>query len=374
MKQSQDGAVFVPVLQTRKPQRDHHHHRICMTKGKGFGAIKEIENEEISTRMMQSLERFMRSYPSVWDEASVEHLLVEIADTRYANLQNSEAEERLQTIINRVLVPVANIMGSEQGFMTSERQKIQEATMALQRVQKECQLALGDLKQEHDHSRKDLKELAKSLEEHRMAAYEAGKNLAAKEKQIQDLLQKQRNLLIRLVTGGPSEFLRWAREEIEASGMENLSKELEQAWGCPEKEQLVSDQGSDTATPEREFSKQEPMWRSALGVVGMEVLQQVTESYDSVFKSPLSIPFVIPRFWIGIAKRMTSITISTVFASPRPISTFEIEDEKKLSKLSSTWNDVQDETSPCLTTSTVTSDYVHAYLTTSTVDSDSVHA
>lgn len=77
MKQSQDGAVFLPVLQTRKPQRDHHHHRICMTtKGKGFGAIKEIENEEISTRMMQSLERFMRSYPSVWDEASVEHLLV----------------------------------------------------------------------------------------------------------------------------------------------------------------------------------------------------------------------------------------------------------------------------------------------------------
>jgi len=81
VKSSQN--VGLAVVQTRGkathnlPQRDHH--RMWMAKGpspKGLSEIEEIENEEVSIKMMQSLERFMRSYPAVWSESSVQHLLV----------------------------------------------------------------------------------------------------------------------------------------------------------------------------------------------------------------------------------------------------------------------------------------------------------
>jgi len=42
----------------------------------GLGEIAAMKNEEVSIEMMQSVERFMRSHPSVWSESSVQHLLV----------------------------------------------------------------------------------------------------------------------------------------------------------------------------------------------------------------------------------------------------------------------------------------------------------
>lgn len=328
MQQTRSKASF------NLPQRDHH--RMFMAKGvspKGLGEIGEMENEEVSIKMMQSLERFMRSYPSVWSELSVQHLLVEVADTRYASLPNGEAEERLRTIINRILVPIANIVEEEQGFIVVERQKIRDATLVLHTVQEECHLALADLKQEHDLSRRDLKELAKALEENRMAAEETGRKLASKEKQIQEIQQKQRNLVIRLVCGGRPEFLRWAREEIQSRNLVDLSKDLEHTWGVPyqvEGHMFNSDQYLNNSpaneSPEtslRNWIDHKPSdksflhnWMSAtvklLCVVGLEVLEQAGESFDRV-KGPLSIPFVIAGFWIGIARRMTLLAVATLF-------------------------------------------------------------
>ena len=43
---------------------------------KGLCEIEEIGKEEAFIKMMQSLERFMRSHPEVWSEPSVQHLLV----------------------------------------------------------------------------------------------------------------------------------------------------------------------------------------------------------------------------------------------------------------------------------------------------------
>ena len=76
----------------------------------------------------------------------------EIGDTQYAHSENCEAEERLHTVMMRMLVPMAKIMEAEQESMKVERQKIQEATVALQKVQEECHHALIGLTKEHERS------------------------------------------------------------------------------------------------------------------------------------------------------------------------------------------------------------------------------
>lgn len=47
---------------------------------------------------------------------------------------------------------MAKIMEAEQGSMKVEKQKMQEATLALQRVQEECHHALLDLTKQHNRS------------------------------------------------------------------------------------------------------------------------------------------------------------------------------------------------------------------------------
>lgn len=180
-----------------------------------------------------------------------------------------------------------------------------------------------------------MKELAKALEENRMAADEAGRKLAAKEKQIQEILQKHRNLIIRLVCGGPTEFLRWAKEEIQSCGLVDLNKELEHAWRFVpdqmEDKMLMSDQYSNNSPAKADSPETSPTsWIDykdgdksklhnltsvtvkLLCVVGLEVLGQVGESYATV-KGPFSIPSVIAGFWIGIARRMTYLAVATLF-------------------------------------------------------------
>lgn len=65
---------------------------------------------------------------------------------------NIGSEERLQAVIMRMLVPMARIMEVEQQSVMEERLKIQEATLALLRVQEECQHALADVTNEHERS------------------------------------------------------------------------------------------------------------------------------------------------------------------------------------------------------------------------------
>ncbi|XP_024367881.1 uncharacterized protein [Physcomitrium patens] len=304
---------------------------------KGLCEIEEIEKEEVSTKLMQSLERFMREYPAIWSESSMQHLLVEIADTQYASSSNSVAEERLHTIIMHILVPMAKIMEAEQGHMKAERQKIHEATLSLQRVQDECNNALLALTQEHDRSA-------------RIAAEQAGRRLTEKEKQIHGMLQKQRDTLVRLVCGGPRRFLHWAREEIQFHGMVELEKDLEQVWysisralyheenttpNAPECSSCTSyEQGKDEAAQTNravfkngEKSSTLPMSMTDLAVnllslVVSEIWQQTLESYERV-KSPFSLPCAIIGFWFGIAARMTYLALVTlcpqvVFRGPYP--------------------------------------------------------
>jgi hypothetical protein len=63
---------------TCKSPRDHHHHRMwkAPSSPKGLGEVEQIDKEEVSIKMIQSLERFMRAYPAVWSESSLQHLLV----------------------------------------------------------------------------------------------------------------------------------------------------------------------------------------------------------------------------------------------------------------------------------------------------------
>lgn len=142
------------------------------------------------------------------------------------------------------------------------------------------------------------------------------------------MLQRQRNLMIRLVCGGPPEFLTWARREIQSCGLIDLNKELELAWGrqiIPDPA-LIHDQCSNNSlareSPEMPWIDHEdgdkPCFRQwanvtvkLLCVVGLEVLGQVGESYGMV-KGPLSIPAVVAGFWIGIARRMTFLAVATL--------------------------------------------------------------
>ncbi|KAG0594921.1 hypothetical protein M758_UG122500 [Ceratodon purpureus] len=314
---------------------------------KGLGEIEEIGKEEVSNKMIQALERFMMAHPAVWSESSVRHLLVvesspqlvgflfhEVADTRYA----SEAHEHLQTIINRILVPMAKIMEAEQEVMMAERQTNHQATLVLQRAREECHHALEAMKQEHDRSAKDLEELQKALDENRAAAEEAGKKLAAKEKEIHDMVEKQRNLVTRLVCGGPTVFMEWAREELQSHGLaDQFDEELWHTWQLAmavpdqvEDRMLVPDECSSNSyakTPQYEDSSlrsNQSIGKSSakptlpaswsvklLCLVISEVGRQMEESYDRV-KSPLSLPSVVAGFWIGLARRFTYLAVSSL--------------------------------------------------------------
>ncbi|KAG0577750.1 hypothetical protein M758_5G170700 [Ceratodon purpureus] len=328
---------------TCKSSRDH---RMWKALGsKGLCEIEEIGKEEAFIKMMQSLERFMRSHPEVWSEPSVQHLLVEIADTQYARSENSEAEERLHTVIMRMLFPMAKIMEAEQGSMKIEKLKMQEATLALQRVQEECHHALLNLTMQHNTSAKDLEELGKALEANRLAAEEAGRKLAERENQIHLMVQQQRDLVVRLVCGGPSEFIKWAREEIESQGLGDLDKELEQSWWpftrvpdhsddekmlmdlMPDPECSITisskEEGSTCQTPNQDVYKDtdkapfavtsvKNLSTKVLYLMVTETFRQVEESYRSV-RGPLSLPSAVAGFWMGLAGRMTCLAIVTLF-------------------------------------------------------------
>lgn len=272
----------------------------------------------------------------------MQHLLVEIADTHYARSENREAEARLHTVIMRMLVPMVKIMEVEQESMKVERQKIQEATLALLRVREECQRALVDFTQEHARSARDLEELGKALEENRLAAEEAGRKLTEKEKQIHVMLQQQQDLVVRLVCGGPTEFLKWAREEIQSQGLVDLDSELEHAWWpitrvttrdhkdeeeektpmpnfAPEcstpKEQEENKTTSTNCSNNQFVYSEKPSLSTStmtlLCVVVSETFQQMVESCGRV-KGPLSLPSAIAGFWMGLAGRMTYLAMVTL--------------------------------------------------------------
>ena len=66
---------------TYKPSRDYRMWKAVASKG--LCEIEEIDREE---KTMQSLERFMRAYPAVWSESSVQHLLVVLFRLFFSNL------------------------------------------------------------------------------------------------------------------------------------------------------------------------------------------------------------------------------------------------------------------------------------------------
>jgi len=191
-----------------------------------------------------------------------------------------------------------------------------------------------------------------ALEENRIAAEEAGRKLTEKENQIHLLLQQQRDLVIRLVCGGPTEFLKWAKEEIQSHGLVDLHSELEHAWyhhnetlnpeapKCSKELRNTSDSlvvpayiktlfvqdPTSMTTGERETSSccnlfgykdsEKPaltkLMMSLLCVAVSETLQQMVESYRRV-KGPSSLPSAVAGFWIGLAGRMACLATVTMF-------------------------------------------------------------
>nr|PNR53798.1 hypothetical protein PHYPA_007473 [Physcomitrium patens] len=344
---SQD--LGLTLLQPRKhagkaPCKSQRDHRIWRTSTlKGLGEIEVIDKEEVSIKMMQSLERFMRAYPDVWSESSLQHLLVEIADIRYSSSQNCEADERLQTIINQILVPTAKILEDERGFMMVEREKIQEVNLALQRAQEAYHHVCADLKEEKDRSARYVEELGKALEENRAAAEEAERKLAAKEQQTNDIIERQKDIILRLVSGEPSGFVQCEREAIQTYGLVHLEDALkhilqqsssvshqvenkilfsvDQISECSSSSEnergnadfqikrLVHEDGDKPALPISLTNLSVKL----LGLVVSEVFQQMMESYGRV-RSPLSVPWAIAGFWIGLTYRMIYLVVTTLFS------------------------------------------------------------
>ena len=179
---------------------------------------------------------------------------------------------------------------------------------------------------------RDLEELGKALEENRLAAEEAGRKLAEREKQVNLMLQKQRDLVVRLVCGGPSEFVQWAREEIQSQGLGDLEKELEQSWWPITR--VVGDQIDEDMMPAPECSGKEEdgAYQNQYGyedgdmsitsvknvsvkllcLMVTETLRQAEESYGTL-RGPLSLPSAVAGFWMGLAGRMTCLAIVTLF-------------------------------------------------------------
>lgn len=191
---------------------------------------------------------------------------------------------------------------------------------------------------------RDLEELGKALEANRLAAEEAGRKLAEREKQIHLMMQKQRDLIVRLVCGGPSEFIQWAREEIESQGLVDLDKELEHSWWpftrepdhnddekmlnlmpdpecsitisskeedstCQTQNQYVYEDGDNSSFP---VTSVKNLSRKLPCLMVSETFRQMEESYGSV-KGPLSLPSAVAGFWIGLAGRMACLAIVTLF-------------------------------------------------------------
>ena len=238
-----------------------------------------------------------------------------------------------------------------------------------------------------------MEKLRKALDENRVAAEEAGSKLAAKEKQIQDMVDKHRKLIVRLVCGGPTAFMEWAREELRLLGLSSdLDDEFARAWRIAttvpdqvEDKMLISDQFSDnspanasrhessairsgqtsTAGYEESAKPELPIsWTNLsvklLGLMFGEVFRQMEESYDRV-KSPFSLPSVVAGFWLGLARRFTYLAVASLLpqlvsmersaASPPGVesplqeqpsifpvttSSFSISEELPVSQLSST--------------------------------------
>lgn len=188
---------------------------------------------------------------------------------------------------------------------------------------------------------RDVEELQAALDENRVAAEEARRKLAAKEGEIHALLEKQRNLLIRLVCAGPTAFIEWAREEMQSHGLtDELENDLERAWRLAmtmpdqvEDKMLIPDQCSSTMHANASLHENSSIrsngsvnnysakpalptsWTNLsmklLCSVGSEVISQMEESYDRV-KSPLSLPSVVAGFWIGLARRFTYLALSSL--------------------------------------------------------------
>ena len=190
---------------------------------------------------------------------------------------------------------------------------------------------------------RDMGELVKALEENRLAAEEAGRKLAEKENQIHLMLQKQRDLVVRLVCGGPSEFLRWATEEMQSLGLVDLDKELQHSWWpntrvsdrndgdevlnsmpasecsttfsakekkiCETLNQYIYEGGDKSCFPATSLKD---LSIDLLCLVISETFRQMEESYESV-KGPLSLPSAVAGFWMGLAGRMTCLALVTLF-------------------------------------------------------------
>lgn len=183
---------------------------------------------------------------------------------------------------------------------------------------------------------RDLEELGKALEENRLAAEEAGRKLAEKEKQIHLMLQKQRDLVVRLVCGGPSGFLKWAQEEIQSQGLVDLDKELEQSWRVPSHDddkvltpmpapedrtvqplnQYVYEGGDKSSFPAASLRR---LFTKLLCLMVSETLRQMEESYGRV-RGPLSLPSAVAGFWVGLAGRMTCLALVLLFPQVMPKS------------------------------------------------------
>lgn len=204
-----------------------------------------------------------------------------------------------------------------------------------------------------------LEELANALEESRKAAGEAERKLAAKETQIHLLLHQQQALVVRLVRGGPAEFLNWAAEEIQSPGfLDDLREELHHAWwpliAVRNNRLLNSEALKCSSAEENAVSLMEPAYvkslfdhdplgarddeseasswcdqfacsksgekpaatmsvaMAVLRVVVSETLQQMGESCGRV-RGPVSLVSAVAGFWIGLAGRMACLAMVTMF-------------------------------------------------------------
>lgn len=188
-----------------------------------------------------------------------------------------------------------------------------------------------------------VEELGKALEENRAAAEEAERKLAAKEQQTNDIIERQKDIILRLVSGEPSGFVQCEREAIQTYGLVHLEDALkhilqqsssvshqvenkilfsvDQISECSSSSEnergnadfqikrLVHEDGDKPALPISLTNLSVKL----LGLVVSEVFQQMMESYGRV-RSPLSVPWAIAGFWIGLTYRMIYLVVTTLFS------------------------------------------------------------
>ncbi|KAL3701996.1 hypothetical protein R1sor_020018 [Riccia sorocarpa] len=183
---------------------------------------------------LQALERIMQRHPSLWDRSSIEGLFLELEEMELGEGVPDHIRDTAQHVRKNLLEPLVRLCQAQDKLLQQEQQmsneKKQQASLAMVVLLEERNLAIQQFQEESQRRIKqnqfsetllrDLDEMAKTLEQSRLAQKNAKRLLVVKEAEIQRLNAEKRMLVKLIIEGGPWELWEWVKKEIVQQGLE----------------------------------------------------------------------------------------------------------------------------------------------------------